>query len=288
MKGSNHPKKANSIRNEFPISQSDFEALSQFIQKNYGIQLTEKKKTLLESRLQKRLKALNIRSFQEYVDVVLKKGDNIEVIQMIDAVSTNKTEFFRENMHFSLLKDIVFPTLTTKSQKPIRIWSAAASSGEEVYSIAMSTQEYLDNNGLDVPYSILATDISYQMLNQGIRAVYTGKRVENIPRYLKKKYLLKSKNPVNDTVRVVKELRSKVIFKRLNLMGTFDEINEAFDIIFCRNVLIYFDRKTQEQVIRKLCSKLKKDGYLFVGHAETVIGFDVPLTAIAHAAYQKV
>jgi chemotaxis protein methyltransferase CheR len=269
------------------LSDEEFKRLSIFINTNFGIKMPPEKKTMLQSRLQKRLRDLNIASFKEYIDVVFtEKGESSELIHMIDVVTTNKTDFFREPAHFDYISKEALPALAANRQ--IKVWSAGCSSGEEVYTIAMVLKEYmLKGNQFD--FQILGTDISSRILAKAVNAIYPEDRIFNIPLELKKKYFLKSKDRVNPTVRVVKELRSKSYYQRLNFIDEeYSTVRDMFDIIFCRNVLIYFDRPTQEDVIRRLCQKLKYGGYFFLGHSESIMGMDLPLKQIRPTIFKKI
>jgi chemotaxis protein methyltransferase CheR len=208
---------------------------------------------------------------------------------MIDQVSTNKTDFFREPAHFEFLNDHVLPEHQKyNSRNPINIWSSAASSGEEIYTIGMSIEEYNEQHNTKVNYSILGTDISVGILKKAVNAIYDEERIVNIPLELKRRYFLKSKNKLKRTVRINSQLRQKSKFQRLNLMDDFYDVPDNFDVVFCRNVLIYFDKKTQEKVVKKQCMKLRKDGYFFLGHSESIIGLDLPLKQIKPTIYKKI
>lgn len=272
------------------MTQTDFSKLSSFIYSNYGIKMPPEKKVMLQSRLQKRLRALNITSYDKYINYLFsKEGMQNELYQMIDMVSTNKTDFFREASHFEALTNKILPALQQEKlfSGMLKVWSSASSSGEEPYTLAMVLNEYTLNN-TRFEYQILATDISTRMLQKGITAVYPEERVTIIPLNLKRKYLLRSKDTTKKTVRIVPVLRSKVIFKRLNLMDGSYGINEKFDIVFCRNVLIYFDRKTQEDVINKICRHLKVNGYFFLGHSESIMNMNVPLKQVSPTIFKRI
>ncbi|PBQ33759.1 chemotaxis protein CheR [Sphingobacteriaceae bacterium] len=272
------------------LSDADFRRLSQFIYSNYGIKMPPAKKGMLQARLQGRLRENNMSSFKDYCDFVLSmKNGDLEVIQMIDVVSTNKTDFYREAAHFDFMHSTVLPEFqTTSSGDTLKVWSSACSSGEEVYTIGMVINEYLNGkNHFD--YSILGTDISTRILDKAANAVYTEDRVANIPLSLKRKYLLKSKNRENPSVRIVSDIRQRTNFTRLNLMDNeYQQIPRNHDVVFCRNVLIYFDRPTQEKVINKLCEHLKPDGYFFLGHSESITGINVPLKQIKPTIFRKI
>ena len=264
------------------MSDKDFKRLSQFITEHAGIKLPDVKKVMLQSRLQKRLRELNMDNYKEYVDFVFsEEGLQNEIIHMLDVVSTNKTDFFREPVHFEFLEKNVVPEYARQFplSRQMKVWSAGCSSGEEVYTIAITLEESKEQHpGLN--YRILGTDISTDILQRAINAVYKEEKVETVPDKLKKKYLLRSKDRKLKKVRVISDLRNKASFKRLNFMDTTYNIAEEFDVIFCRNVLIYFNRDTQEKVINRLCTKLRKGGYFFIGHSESIMGMDVPLKQI--------
>lgn len=264
------------------LSNDEFDKLSDFIYSEYGIKMPKIKKTMLESRLQKRLRTLNMTTFKEYVNFVFsKEGMDNEVVHMIDVVSTNKTDFFRESTHFDYMQTTMLPEYlkNMRTNQTLKIWSAGCSSGEEPYTLAIVLSEYaLKNPGFD--FSIVATDISTRMLQYAINAIYKENRISNIPTAIKHKYFLRSKDRESQTVRVIPELRKKVSFQRLNFMDNYYSLSETFDVVFCRNVLIYFDRQTQEKVITRCCNKLKSGGYFFLGHSESITGINVPLTQI--------
>jgi chemotaxis protein methyltransferase CheR len=274
--------------NNAKMTKVDFEKLSSFIYQQYGIKMPPIKKTLLESRLHKRLNALNMSSFKEYIELILNsKESDYEIISMVNAVTTNKTEFFREANHFDFLTSFVLPKLSERQNRMVKIWNAGCSSGEEVYTTAIVLSEFIENH-TEMDYSILGTDISTDVLNKAITAVYPEERVHTIPLHIKRKYFLKSKEVQNKTVRVVPSLRKKVCFQRLNFMDNHYPLNQLFDIVFCRNVLIYFDKPTQEKVINKLCDKLAKGAMLFLGHSESITDMNVPLEQIKPTIFRKI
>jgi len=244
---------------------------------------------MLESRLSKRLRLLNIASYKEYIQFVTSaEGIENELIHMIDVVTTNKTDFFREPHHFDFLKDVLLPEFSQeeKNRRPYSVWSAACSTGEEPYTLAMVLQDYaFQNQGFS--YSILATDISTQVLQKAKAAIYNPDRVIDIPLAVKQRYLLKSKNSEKPTVRIVSGLRDKVDYRHLNLMDSQLNVEGDLDIIFCRNVLIYFDRKTQLEVVDKLIQKLRPGGYLFIGHSESLHQFNLPIKQVRPTVFIK-
>jgi len=272
------------------MSDDDFNRLSDFIYKQSGIKMPEAKKIMLQSRLQKRLRELKITSFKEYAEYVFSDaGQRNEIIHMLDVVSTNKTDFFREPVHFDFLNDTVLPDFmqSNRLNYNFKVWSAGCSSGEEPYTIAITLQEF-KNKFPKFEYTITGTDISSQILQNAALAVYKEERIANIPLELKRKYFLRSKDREKRTVRVIKELRNKIAYYRLNFMNEVYNLPDVFDVIFCRNVLIYFNRETQEQVINKLCLKLKSGGYLFIGHSESILGMQVPLQQIKPTIFKRI
>ena len=272
-----------------PLNDADFTKLSNFIYVNYGIKLPISKKIMLQSRLASRLKINGMKSYAEYTKYVLSGDANeSEIVNMIDLVSTNKTDFYREAAHFDFMKEVALPNfISNHSEKTFKVWSSASSSGEEAYTIAMVISEFIENNR-KIDFEILGTDISARILEKAKLGIYPMDRVDVIPLSQKKKYLLRSKDQENPMVRIVPSLRAKARFQRLNLMDTSYNVPKDFDIIFCRNVLIYFDRETQEKVINKLCMHLKPGGYFFLGHSESISGFDVPLKPLKPTMFVKI
>lgn len=275
------------------MNTKEFERFSALIYDEVGIKMPSAKKTMLEARLQKRLKALGMHSFQEYADYIFSPlGRDQEIIQLIDVVTTNKTDFFREPQHFDFLVREAIPTMRQirgagdSPLNPFRIWSAGCSTGEEPYTMAMVLSDYAAaNHGFK--FSILASDICTQVIQTASSAVYGEDRTDTIPLSMKKKYLLRSKDRSKGLVRIVPELRSSVSFKRVNFMDDHFGINEKMDVIFCRNVVIYFDKETQARLMMKFHRQLVTGGYLFIGHSETLNGLGVPFTQVANTVYRK-
>ena len=270
------------------LNNKDFARLSEFITSEFGIKMPDIKKIMLQSRLQKRLKELDLSNFSYYVDYLFsKKGMEEEVIHMIDVVSTNKTDFFRENLHFEFLLGTLLPELYPPGNKGCsRFWSAGCSSGEEPYTLAIVLSQYQAKNP-QMDFLVYGTDISTRMLRTAHQAIYNEDRVNNIPLEIKSRYFLRSKNREDKKVRIIPELREKVMFSRMNLIDNYYSTPFDFDVVFCRNVLIYFDRGMQERIILKLCSKIKKDGFLFLGHSESVAGLNLPLKHIQPTIFMK-
>jgi chemotaxis protein methyltransferase CheR len=269
------------------LSEKEFVILRNFIYRQCGINLLPSKRILLESRLRKRLGALNMNSFQVYIDHLMSRaGLETELVSMIDAVTINKTDFFREPGHFQFMHDHIIPHwLHTQPRRQFKVWSAACSTGEEPYTIAMVLQDASAKYGFD--YHIVGSDISTRVLEKAVKGIYRESAVSMIPLHVRKRYLLRSKDQTEPRVRIVPLLRAKVQFKRLNLIDTMLDIDSDFDLVFCRNLLIYFDRNTQEKVLQKLADKIRSGGYLFIGHSESIHAMNLPLRQILPTIFQR-
>lgn len=271
------------------LTKSDFTRLSEFIYNQVGIKMPPAKKTMLEARLQKRLRNLNIASFGAYCDFLFSsEGLQQELVQMIDLVTTNKTDFFREPDHFEYLAKFVLPQWMDerRGNGRLNVWSAGCSTGEEPYTLAMVLEEFAEEVP-DFSYSIMATDISTRVLERARTAIYDEEHVIPVPMALKRKYLLRSKDRSKGLVRIVPELRGRVSFRRLNFMEEEFGLRERLDVIFCRNVIIYFDRQTQKKLLHKFIDNMVPGGYIFMGHSETLNGLDLPLLAVHPTVYRK-
>lgn len=271
------------------LQMDEFLRISEYIQEHFGIQLPVTKMKMVEARLQKRLKALSLMSFSEYFDFVFSEEGKPEHTHMIDLITTNKTEFFRESAHFDFLTSEVLPTLIKKKQPGdiIKIWSAAASTGEEVYSILITLEEYFFKTFKTHPYQLLGSDLSVQVLKKAVAAVYDEERISNIPLNIKKRYFLKGKSLDAPKARIKPEYLKSVSYKQLNLLKPFSRIDANFDVIFCRNVLIYFSREVQQDVIARLVGHLKPGGYLFIGHSESLTNMHLPIKQVRPTIYKK-
>jgi chemotaxis protein methyltransferase CheR len=273
------------------LSTKEFRVLGEFIQREAGIKMPPVKQTMLQARLQKRLRSLGLKSFSEYREYLFSPdGLRHEMRNMLDAVTTNKTDFFREPTHFTYLTDVLLPGLAQTQRagyrRPLMTWSAGCSSGEEPYTLAMVLSEFAERTE-GFTFRILATDVSSRVLESARTAIYKEQRAEPVPEELKRKYLLRSRDRAQGLVRVVPDLRRLVNFRHLNFMDDTYEMDDSMDIIFCRNVMIYFDRPTQERLIRALCKHLVPGGYVFIGHSETLNGLNVPLLQEAPTIYRK-
>jgi len=267
------------------LSNTDFRRLSTFIYDTFGIYLPEKKYYLLQNRLLSRLQKLGYTSFSDYADFVLKQGEHgDEAFAMMDAVSTNKTEFFREKKHFEFLEKELLPQFYGQY---IKVWSAGCSSGEEVYSLAMLLNDEKQAGHIS-NFVVYGNDISKNILEKAVKAIYPYRAVASIPPGYRKKYLLRSRNKDNQTIRIVPELRAKTNFVWENLVGNRDTMPTGFQFVFCRNTLIYFDKETQNKVVSRLLKHLAPKGYLILGHSESLIN-NMPkgLKMVYPTVYQK-
>lgn len=271
------------------ISNADFARLRSLIYEQSGISLNGDKKTMLELRVKRRLRSLQLDSFGEYCDYLFgAHGLKEEIVHLLDAVSTNKTDFFREPEHFEFLAQKAIPELMARNEngRPLLIWSAGCSTGEEPYTLAIVLSECIAAHA-GLRFRVLATDLSTTVLTKASRGVFSREVVRPVPPDLQRKYFLRSRNRESNLLRVVPELRKLVEFRRLNFMDADFGLSQKADVIFCRNVLIYFDRATQEKIMQKLAHQLVPAGYAFVGHSETLHDMDLPLVPVAPALYRK-
>lgn len=267
----------------------DFLKISRFVYEIYGINLHEGKKELVKARLGKRLRDGNFRSFAEYLRFVKKEEGKNELIVMINSLSTNLTSFFREENHFHKLRRIIPemigpPSRYARIPGSIRIWCAGCSTGEEPYSLAMTLSEEL--KAQDVNTKILATDISTKVLKTAIAGIYSKERVKNIPKILLRKYFQIGQGQWEGFYRVKKEIKGIIKFTRFNLMEN-PSFKEAFDAIFCRNVMIYFDKETRQKLIQRFYNCLREGGWLFIGHSESLTGINHQFKYIEPSIYLK-
>jgi chemotaxis protein methyltransferase CheR len=273
------------------LSQRDFNRLSEFIHSYSGIKMPPSKKTMVEGRLRRRLRATGLGSLSEYCRYVFDQGGiEREGVSLIDAVTTNKTDFFREPEHFQYLLERAIPELLKhrhlSRSAPLKIWSAASSTGAEAYTLAMLLAELMRaDHALRV--SILATDICTEVLQAAMLGIYPESMIEPVPMELRRRYVLKSKRGAAGRVRMAPELRRMIAFGRLNLMEAPYGVDTDMDVIFLRNILIYFDKQTQHNVLTQLCEHLRPGGYLFLGHSETLSGLGMPLQPVATSIFRR-
>jgi chemotaxis protein methyltransferase CheR len=210
-----------------------------------------------------------------------------ELVHLINVATTNKTDFFREPIHFQFMTQRALPALVEAGRRQVKVWSAAASIGAEAYTLAMVMEEFRRTaRGPD--YSILATDISTDVLVQAAAGRFSTAMIDPVPMDMRRRYVLQSRDPAIDEVRIAPALRAKIALARLNLMDGAYRVPNDMDFIFCRNILIYFDKPTQERVLSRLCDYLRPGGYLVLGHSESTVGVDLPIVAVVNTIFQKV
>ena len=255
------------------LSEHEFRQISQLIYNICGIDLHDGKKELVKARLGKRLRGKNFRSFSEYYRYVTSTEGTDELTVMIDAISTNLTQFFREDKHFTRLQNILSSFLTKSSRNggppKLRIWSAGCSTGEEPYTIAMVLRELIAPGSVDV--KIMATDISTDVLKTATTGIYNENKVKNVPPDLLRKYFLKGHRDWKGFYRAKDDLKNMIEFRRMNLKDPIT-LRDSFDVIFCRNVMIYFDKQMQSSLVGKFYECIREGGYFFIGHSESLTG----------------
>jgi len=265
----------------YNITDGEFNLFRDFIYQQAGINLSDEKKTLVTSRLSKRLRHYSLKSFQDYFDL-LTRPDSISEKQMaIDLLTTNETYFFREPKHFVFLENEILKKWDGK--RKLKLWSAASSTGEEAYSLAMLLDDTLRNK----PWEIFGSDISSRVIKKAQQGHYIQHRIDGIPKEYLHKYCLRGTGEHEGTLLIDSKLRSRVTFAQINLKQPLLNIN-AFDIIFLRNVLIYFDLETKTKIINQLIDRLLPGGYLFIGHSESLKDITSKLKTIIPTVYQKI
>ena len=265
-----------------PLSEETFYKLSDLVVKHMGIKMPITKKALLESRLQKLIKLNDITTYEEYYELIAaKKANDPAIVQFCNAVATNKTYFFRESGHFDFLEATVLPELISRGIKKIRVWSTASSTGEEPYTLAMVLSEFAQkHNGVD--FSVLGTDISTKVLTKAKAGVYSADEIDGIAPGLQRKYL----KSVGDNFTIVPSLKNKMRWGRFNLMSRRYDVPGPFEIVFCRNVLIYFNRENQASIYNKMVGQIIPKGFLFLGHSESMAGMHARGKSVAPAVFQ--
>jgi chemotaxis protein methyltransferase CheR len=269
------------------LSSRNFARLAGYIYEYSGIKMPESKMTMLEGRLRKRVRAIGLSSIDAYCDHIFH-DDNLatEGLHLVNAVTTNKTDFFREPAHFQYLRETALPDLAGQNVRTIRAWSAACSTGPEAYSLAMVIDDFIDARG-GPTYGILATDLDTEVLETARQGIYPAEQVNPVPPHLARKYVMTARSQVRRDIRIAPALRSAIGFGRLNLMDDQYPVGQPMHLIFCRNVLIYFDKPTQKKVVTRLLDRLAPNGFMFLGHSESIAGFDLPLVQVANTVFRR-
>lgn len=267
------------------ISNDEFTRLRSLIVAHTGICLKDSKRHLLVARLGHRLRELGLRHFADYHALITSKKDGSELRYLINHVTTNKTAFFREVHHFDFLRDRILRPIQQSPCRTVRIWSAGCSTGEEPYSIALTLRETLKPMlGWDV--KILASDIDTDVLTQAEGGIYSDTAVADVPPDLLPRYFLRGFGKHQGTVKVREELRELISFRRINLNAEPWLVKTRFDAIFCRNVMIYFDREKQQSLVKRFAALLKPSGYFFAGHSENLFWLKDVVTPVQHTVYR--
>lgn len=273
---------------EFIITDKDFQVLRQLVNYYTGINLSESKRELVYSRLAGRLRKNNLRKFSDYCRLLQEDSEGEEVTFFRNAITTNLTSFFREQHHFDYLNKTILPSYKSGSSpvKRFRVWSAGCSTGEEPYSIAMVLKESR-HLPADCDMKILATDIDSSVLGTAIDGAYASERVQQIPSHRLKKWFLSKRARRDGKLQISGELKKHIAFRELNLMREWP-MKGPFDIIFCRNVLIYFSKPTQRILIERFANLLSENGYLFIGHSESLFRISDRFKLVGQTIYQKI
>ncbi len=267
------------------ITDAEFRKASDLVKSLAGIHLTDGKRELVSARLAKRLRTLGLATLNDYLDVVKEDKTQDELVMMLDALTTNLTSFWRESDHFDFVVEQVLPKLESSGTNEIRIWSAGCSTGEEPYGLAMLILGSL-KNAQNSKLRILATDLSTRVLDTAKRGKYGEERVKNIPPDLRNKFVTKENGPHGSIYSINPNVRSTITFGRLNLMEPWP-MKGPFDMIFCRNVMIYFDKPTQKQLVERFAGLLRTGGTLFVGHSESLAGVQHSFRYVRPTIYEK-
>jgi chemotaxis protein methyltransferase CheR len=272
------------------IAERDYHELCALIQAECGIVFNAAKRTMVESRLQRRARALGLGSLTDYCGYLRnREGRERETPYLVDAVTTHKTDFYREPAHFECLAGHVLPELTAAgagTRRPLEAWSAACSTGEEPYTIAMALSEYARREGFSLRCRVTGSDISLPVLETARAAVYSEAAVAPLPGEFRR-YLLRHRDRSRGLVRIAPEIRAMVGFRQVNLMESEYGFGEPLDLVFCRNVMIYFTRPTQAAVLERISATLRTGGYLLLGHSESLCGLDLPLKQVSATVYRR-
>lgn len=270
---------------EFDFTDRHFQFLRKMVGDHAGINLGEAKRELVYGRITRRIRALGMRNFDDYCRLLETAPDD-EIGNFINAITTNLTAFFREEHHFDFIRETLIPAWMRYGGRPrVRIWSAGCSTGEEPYSLAMTLREHMPASALgDV--AILATDIDTNVLAHAEAGVYAAARVESLPRARLQQFFRRGRGENADRVRVVPELQQLIRFRQLNLMQDWP-VKGPLDLIFCRNVVIYFDKPTQRRLFARFAEKLAPDGYLIIGHSETLYNVSDAFELVGRTVYRK-
>jgi chemotaxis protein methyltransferase CheR len=266
------------------MEKTTFDRIRAIVYEHSGISLKETKEAMVSARIAKRMRALAINSHEDYVDYLDQDKSGDEITFFLDVISTNVTSFFREIQHFEYLKNILRNWIANGKTK-VRIWSAAASTGEEALSIAMAVQEVIGERPFD--YKILATDISTSVLSRAQQGTYDAGQMQNVPESQRRRYFQAVRKGDATVYRVCNKLKRRILYRRLNLSRPPFPMRSQLDIVFCRNVMIYFNETIRNRLVAEIHRQLLPGGYLFTGHAESLSSLKTSFTYIQPTLYQK-
>ncbi len=270
------------------LSDKEFRDVAQLMYERFGIHLTDQKRTLVAGRLSKRVRALGLTSIGAYLQRVGADATGGELTELVDRITTNHSFFYREKDHFEFLASDVLPAIKVKRAQEagfsLRVWSAGCATGEEPYTLAMVMREFLGAAANITDWGVLATDLSLAALQEAMKSVYAGNRLRELPATWRNAYF---ENRGDDEWAVKEDLRRAVMFKRLNLMNERYPFKGFFDVVFCRNVMIYFDPPVRKALVERIYRYVKPGGYLFVGHSESLPRDTCPFDYIRPAIYRK-
>ena len=271
-----------------PLSDADYRFVGGLLYDRFGIQLGSRKRVLVAGRLTKRIRQLGLKSFPEYFDLLRADSSGNELSEFINRLTTNHSFFYREKDHYEFLQNKVFPELKKRIDRDpryqVRMWSAGCAAGEEVYTLALALREYFGPAADRADFGLLATDISLAALKAAQAGIYAGQKISELPPALRSGYF----NEVGtDLFEVSPEIKRMVLFKRLNLMADTYPFKSSFDVVFCRNVMIYFDQASRSRLVYSFFRHVKLGGYLFIGHSETIQRADCPFDYVQPAIYRK-
>ncbi len=270
-----------------PLRDREFRLISELVYERFGVRLTEKKKALVRGRLNSLIKSKGFASFEDYYNAVVNDSTGVDLLSLIDRISTNHSYFFREAAHFDVLTRLVLPEICRSLQEQgineLRIWCAGCAAGEEPYTLGMVLREFFGLEMYKWDIGILATDISMSALSSAVAGIYPAQRLETVP----DKYMKYFKKLGTDSYAVDDRIKDMVLLKQLNLMRETLPFRRRFHIIFCRNVMIYFDRESKKSLVGKFHHSLQEGGYLFIGHSESLNRGESILKYIQPTVYKR-
>lgn len=286
MLPSQNDRLSGALASELQLGDREFNFIRTVVEKNTGIVLASSKKQLVQGRLSRRIRELGLSGFADYCELV-KNGGPEELVGLVNSITTNVTAFFRENHHFEALASVMLPEAMARNERSrrLRIWSAACSSGEEPYSIAMTALEHIQNAGR-WDFKILATDIDSDILNSAAKGEYPMERLNGISDERKRRWFVAGVGAQEGNVRVKPELQTIITFRTLNLIGEWP-MQGPFDVIFCRNVMIYFDQPTRDRLLARYARMLANGGYLCLGHSESIPPQHAHFKLVGRTVYRK-